>query len=140
MAVYLAGINQSVDTGNSYFEEIRKLPIAGAVEAKHKLKRSILNRFQLYDGQPLEARIEYARWIVDCPNCHNAEFAFEDNLFFCSQCLNSDIDGKARKVKMPEERKQIEAILGKRAIINRHWYPNETVEDLENENLKKGVI
>jgi len=138
MGVYLAGVNQSVDTGDSYFEEIRKLPIAGAVEAKHKLARSILNRFEIYEGQPLKARIEYARWIVDCPNCHSAEFAFEDKLFLCSSCKDSDIGGQVRRVKMPPERKQIEGILGERKIINRHW-TNETIKKLQKEN-EEGVI
>jgi len=141
MTVYIAGVNQSVDTADTYFNEIKKLPISGSKVAKKKLleRQAILNA-PVYDGKPLEARIEYARYIVDCPNCHSAEFAFEDKLFLCSSCLNSDIEGKIRKVKMPKDRKQIEIILGKRAIKNRHWYPNETVDDLEKENLKMGVI
>ena len=94
----------------------------------------------ILDAKPLEARIEYSRYVVDCPNCNSAEFAFEDKLFFCSQCHNSDIEGKARKVKMPKDRKKIEEILLKRSIKNRHWFPSETVEDLEKENLKMGVI
>jgi len=139
MTVYIAGVNQAVDTADTYFNEIKKLPISGSKVAKKKLmeRQAILN-FPVYDGKPLDARIEYARYIVDCPNCHSAEFAFEDKLFFCSSCLNSDIGGQIRKVKMPKDRKQIEDILGKRKIINRHW-TNETIEELEKENLKNGL-
>ena len=140
MAVYIAGVNQSVDTGDTYFKEIAKLPISGAEMARNKLaERFQINNFLVYDGKPLEARIEYARWIVDCPNCHSAEFAFGDNLFLCSSCQNSDIDKQIRKVKMPKERKEIEDILGKRKIINRHWSPGESIEQLNAKNIKEGV-
>ena len=124
---YLAGTNRSVDTGDTYFNELSK-----------RINRNQLKKLKT-DGT-VEARIEYARYIVDCPNCNSAEFAFEDNLFFCSQCKNSDIQGKAREVKMPKGRKRIEDILGKRVIANRHWLSTESVKDLQNENLKMGVI
>ena len=138
MTVYVAGVKNSVDTGDTYFQEISQLPIAGSKPAKYKLaERSLISKAPVYDGKPIEARIEYARYIVDCPNCGNAEFAFEDKLFWCSACHNSNVDGQVLKVKMPKERKQIEDILGKRNIINRHW-TNETVEDLQKEN-DKGV-
>ena len=132
--MYIAGVKNAVDTGNTYFGEIANENISGNREAKHKLQRNRIKELEVYDGQSLEARIEHARFIVDCPNCNNAEFAFEDGLFFCSLCKNSDIQGKVRRVKMPIERKQIEGILALRPIKNRHWYPRETVKDLENEN------
>ncbi len=141
MSVYLAGAKRSVDTGDSYFNELRSLSESGSKMAKDKIgERARIAKMQVYDGTPLKPRAEFGRWIVDCPNCNSAEFAFEDNLFFCSQCKNSDIQGKARKVKMPKDRKRIEEILGKRPIKNRHWFPNETMVDLEKENLKMGVI
>lgn len=137
--MYICGVSRSVDTGDTYFSEISKLSISGSSEARHKLQRDKIKSLEVANGKPLEARIEYAQWIIDCPNCGNAEFAFEDKLFFCSLCQNSDIAGKARKVKMHQQRKKIEDILGKRSIKNRHWYTNETVEDLENENISHGL-
>lgn len=131
---YISGSKRSVDTGDTYFGEIAKEPIAGSREAKIKLQRDRIKGLEIYDGKPLEARIEYARFIVDCPNCNSAEFAFEDKLFLCSLCKNSNIQGKVYKVKMPKERKQIEDILSVRPIKNRHWYPNETLQDLAKEN------
>ena len=124
---YIAGVNRPVETGDTYFNEI----------SKH-IDRIILKKLEV--SGIVKARIEYARYIVDCPNCNSAEFAFEDNLFFCSQCNNSDIQGKVRQVKMPKDRKQIEEVLGKRPIKNRHWLSTESVKDLQNENLKMGVI
>ena len=142
--VYIAGVKSSVDTGDTYFQEISLSPIAGSKLAKRKLaerklaERGIVSKMPEYDGNPVDARIEYARYIVDCPNCGNAEFAFEDKLFFCSACRNNDISGQARKVKMPKDRKKIEDILSKRMIVNRHW-TNETVEQLQAENDKQGI-
>ena len=135
----ISGSLRSVDTGDTYFTEISKENISGRKIAIKFLQRDRILNLPVYDFNPLEARIEYARYIVDCPNCNSAEYAFEDKLFFCSQCLNSDVQGKARKVKMPKDRKRIEEILGKRPIKNRHWFSNETVEDLEKENKLHGL-
>ncbi len=137
--MYIAGTDNPVDTGGTYFSKISQLPIAGSIEALHKLKREGLKNIPKVGGKPLEARIEFAQWIVDCPNCNNAEFAFEDGLFICSLCGNSNVDGQVYKVKMPNERKKIETILSKRPIKNRHWYPAESIEKLEKENISHGL-
>ena len=139
MSVYQAGLKSAVDTGDTYFREIEKLPIAGSMVARQKLvERPQLAQKPAYNGPPLEARIEYARWIVDCPNCGNAEFAFEDKLFMCSMCFNSDAGGQVRSVQMPSQRPKIEAILSKRKIVNRHW-ENETIAELQAENTQFGI-
>ena len=137
--MYLAGTLFAVDTGDTYFNEISKEAISGSVDSKIKLQRERIKKKDLYTGLDLEARIEYARFIVDCPNCNNAEFAFEDGLFLCTTCKNSYIGNKVRKVKMPDKRKQIENVLSKRLIQNRHWTSKETMEDLENENIAHGL-
>ena len=137
--MYIAGGNIPVDTGDTYFNEIAQLPIAGSVEAKHKLHRDEFKNHEIAEGKPLNARIEYAAWIVDCPNCGNAEYAFEDKLFLCSLCKNSNVGGRIYKVKMPQRRKKIEELLAKRPIKNRHWFPTESVQDLENENISHGL-
>ena len=138
--MYIAGIKNAVDTGNSYFGEIAQEPIAGSTEAKRKLIREDIRRLPVAGGKPLEARIEHARFIVDCPNCNSAEFYFDDKLFYCSLCHNSNVGGKAHKVKVPKDRKKIETILGKRPIQNRHWREPETVDDLENENTLNELV
>ena len=133
--MYIAGVNLPVDTGDTYFGVIALEPISGSRGAKEKLKRDAIRRLPVAGGNELEARVEHARWIVDCENCNSAEYYFEDKLFLCSLCNNSDVGGKTKKVKMPKARKDIEVILGKRKIKNRHWEEPETVEDLENENI-----
>ena len=137
--MYTAGVKHAIDTGDTYFYEVGQEVIAGSPPSRHKLVRDAIAKLEVYDGKPLSARVEYSRWIVDCPNCNNAEFYFEDGLFFCSLCGNSNIGGKVRKVKLPKERKEIESVLGKRAIRNRHWKEPETLKDLETESTLMGV-
>ena len=136
---YIAGTINLIDTGETYFNEVKILPIAGRDIAIKALDRTRIQALPVIGGQPIEARIEYARWIVDCPNCHGAEFYFEDKLFLCSACNNSNVGGKVHKVKMHKDKKKIEDALAKRPIINRHWREPETVDDLEKENKKQGV-
>lgn len=133
--MYIPGAKNAVDTGDSYFGEIAQEPISGSREARHKLIRTNLKSLERVDGKPLEARIEHARFIVDCPNCGSAEFFFEDKLFMCSLCNNSNVEGKVYNVETPKDRKEIEVVLGKRPIKNRHWREPERVEDLEKENV-----
>ena len=125
MTVYTAGVKNPVDTGNSYFNELNKSSISGKQAIKDKLK--MRGRIKPSDIT-LFARCEFARWIVDCPNCHAAEFYYEDNLFECSTC------GLTARVEIPEQRKAIENILSERPIVNRHWNPKETIQDLQREN------
>ncbi len=138
--MYIAGEKTAVDTGDTYFAEIAKLPVSGAEVGRRTLvEHANIAKLEKQGGKPLEARADYARWIVDCPNCNNAEFAFEDNLFFCSLCHNSHVGSKVLKVKIPNERKKIEDLLGKRPINNRHWSPKDTIEELENDNMSHGL-
>jgi len=137
--VYIAGMNRPVDTGETYFGEVARSKVSGSMEARRRLFRDNIKGLPVEGGKPLEARIEHARLIVDCPNCNSAEYAFEDKLFLCSECGNSDIGGSARRVKMPKNRTEIEELLSVRPIKNRHWYPRETMKDLQSENITYGL-
>ena len=132
--MYQAGA-KGIDTGDTYFGEVIQTKASGASPARKWLNRDRIQKMPIYGGKPLEANINHSRWIVDCPNCNNAEFMFEDKLFYCSLCHNYNIDGKVLKVKTPKERKEIEDILKVRPIKNRHWKPGETIEGLKNENI-----
>ena len=103
--IYLAGVDRAVDTGDTYFNEIQKSPITARVDAHRRLTdRNAIRNHELFNGQPLKARVEYSRWIVDCPNCGGAEFAFEDKRFICSQCNNGDVDGKINSIILALEK------------------------------------
>lgn len=130
--IYLAGTKRAVDCGDTYFNEL-ETSLSGQILQTRKLIR----QKPISDKPPLLARVNHGRWVVSCPNCNNVEFAFEDGLFFCSQCENGD--GKPIRVTLPSKRIEIETILGKRLIINRHWNVGETVEELTAENIKYRV-
>ena len=132
--MYLAGVNRDIDTADTYFLEISKINASSRVSSIKRLNdRHLLSKRNVAEGKPLEARAEHARWIVDCDNCGSAEFYWEDGLFLCTECNNSDTNGAVKKVKLPKVRKDIEKELGKRKIINRHWYPGETIDKLKEE-------
>jgi hypothetical protein len=89
----------------------------------------------------LIARVNYNRWIVDCPDCGGAEFVWSDKLLMlCANCWNGAVNHQWRRVTMPINSAAIEAVLKARPIpANRNWEPHETIKDLEAENAKKGL-
>ncbi len=135
--VYLSGVKRSVETLETYFNEVAETDHASVPLARKKLNRDNLRRLPVAGGNEIEARIDHSRWICDCPNCGSAEFYSEDKLFMCSVCGNSNVEGKTMKVKLPKERKQIEDLLKDRPIKNRNWSPGETLKNLEKENKDK---
>lgn len=61
--------------------------------------------------QPIQARIDFGRWIGDC-ECGGAEYVDpEQPFFFCLSCGNSEFDGQARQVIFPENRQEIEQVV-----------------------------
>ncbi len=92
-------------------------------------------------GVPLKARLYRNQWIVDCPDCRGAEFAFVDEpVFMCSNCFNGAVDGEWRRVEFPQDREAIEAAIRARPIpANRNWSPGELVETLRAENRAHGL-
>ncbi len=90
----------------------------------------------------LKARLYRNQWIVDCPDCGNAEFAFVDEpVFMCSNCFNGAVAGRQwRRVEFPADREEIEVIIRARPLPhNRNWAPGETVHDLRRENHEHGL-
>lgn len=92
-------------------------------------------------GEALPARIDANRWIVDCPDCGSAEFAFvADPRFLCTNCLNATVGGACRPVTFPRNRDAIEAALLLRPVPRtRDWRPGETVAALARQNRDHGL-
>lgn len=94
------------------------------------------------DAVALRARIDAGRWIVECPDCHDAQYVWPDDeqpLFMCVTCFNGAGDGLWRRVALPQDRSAIEELLLKRPVPGtRHWRDGETVEDLRAENRAHG--
>jgi len=139
--MYVAGSKRSVDSGETYFREVSGINKAGSKIAKKYLDRARLSNIPKAVEAPLNARIDHARWIVDCPNCNSAEYAFDNDLFWCSECNNSDVT-RVRMVRIPQgpRRELIEQLLSIRKIKNRNWNSSESIQDLEEENKLDGVI
>lgn len=87
------------------------------------------------DGPPLKARVNHGRWVVDC-ECNGAELAFEEGLFMCLSCYNAGHRHQYRKAVFPKNRQAIELVLMARPIINRNWFPYETLAMLKAENAE----
>jgi hypothetical protein len=98
-------------------------------------------------GDPLPAVVDANRWIVHCPTCNGAEFAWKSvHLFMCATCWNgaNATPYTFRPVSFPPRMKAIERVLMARPVpASRNWSPGETVSNLESENeahgLPKGV-
>lgn len=86
--------------------------------------------------EPIPAHISEGAWLVHCPekDCRGVEYAWEEGFFVCCSCLNSKVGHKIRRSAFPAERKEIEALLEVRPLLNRNWYPGETLDDLRREN------
>lgn len=109
-------------------------------------------------GAPVEAFVNFGRWLAQCDLCGNHEYVDPDTpIFFCANCGNGD-SRAARPVEFPFDREQIEATLMARPIVpgvgkddvqramngfpaieglGREWRPGVSAKDLEKENEKK---
>lgn len=120
-------------------------------------------------GEPVRARIWQGQWIADC-ECNGAEFVEPtEPIFFCWGCLNRLNGGHVRPVLFPPNREEIEQLVlarpvddirgltdleraglarplafaeidGQRLGLSRNWEPQETADDLREQNtwIKKG--
>jgi hypothetical protein len=91
-------------------------------------------------GRTVEAFVNHGRWMWRCPTCPAAQVAsLADPRAFCVECFN-DGDGY-HDVVFPDDRTrlQLETLLGRRPNRNRNWTPEETVEQLQLENLALGL-
>ena len=106
------------------------------------------------EGDPVDAFVDYGRWLAQCDGCGGLEYVTPtDPIFFCHSCGNLTNNRAARPVVFPDddERQAIEAALLERGItaglaiaptdqirlsvpdtqgLSRSWQPGETVNDL----------
>lgn len=84
--------------------------------------------------QKLVATVNHGRWLVICPDCGGAEYAWEEKYMLCLSCYNAKVGHRFRPFVFPSERGRIEELLIVRPLPNRNWSLGETVADLEREN------
>ena len=90
-----------------------------------------------------EARVNWGRWIIDCPHCGSAlDVTPSDTTAICVDCSTEWFE-----VVFPsaQQKQAIERALlkrpGNRAKVfkNSNWVPGETVDKLEAENKEQGI-
>ncbi len=82
------------------------------------------------------AYMNHGRWVADCgrEGCPEAHKVTPGDSFTCENC------GWVGTVRFPESVEDIERVLAKRPVPQtRNWWPWETVETLEVENMLHGV-
>ena len=92
----------------------------------------------------LKARLNWGRWIADCPNCRGAEIVKPGEEFICYSCYPNALTNKKKALKryevvFPKIKLEIDKIMSKRDMQNRNWYPGETLKELRKENADNGV-
>lgn len=113
-------------------------PMAGLAR---RLGTKVRPMTEVSEAPAVPARLNNNRWIVECPDCRGAEFVWlESPLLMCQSCFNGAIDGRWRRVTLPEARGEIEAIVSVRPLpAQRNWNPDEDVESLRAENIEHGI-
>lgn len=82
-------------------------------------------------------RVNQGRWIVDCPDCTNAQLACRTDLrFLCNDCGNVAVGRLWRPVIWPANSASIEAMLEGRPRQYQNWEPGEPLASLAMENLQ----
>lgn len=83
------------------------------------------------------AYANHGRWVVDCPNCCNAQLACRtDHRFLCNECGNITVGRLWRPVIWPANSAAIEAMLDNRPREYQNWNPGEPAVSLAIENLE----
>jgi hypothetical protein len=84
------------------------------------------------------ARVNWSRWVADCPSphCASALQLYRDQPWFtCLDC------GEVSEIEWPDMIEEIERILLMRPNpFTRNWEPGETLNDLYEQNLEHGVL
>lgn len=128
--------------------------------ARLSVEKNIPWNGQITEDSPVQARIDFGRWIADC-ECGGAEYVDPNEpIFFCMSCGNVDTGHAARRVIFPQQRAEIEAEVLMRQVkdnarldpaaralyakavdgIPRSWNPGETVKDLKlQHNIAKAM-
>jgi len=96
--------------------------LESAAKWREKVMRQRRLRTLPAKGKPVYARIDWGRWIADCPFCSGAErVSKEDKTFFCFSCEMKDNGGAPVPVLFPEGLGKVEAKLEKEKPKYQNW-------------------
>lgn len=150
----LDGLDRAKELG---FETYRQMVESSALRAGRPWNGKV-------GKKKVEARIDWGRWLVDCPCGGAALVTAEEPFTYCTNCGNGYVGGEALTVVFPPDRAEIEAELLLRPMyevvgapptqaalmskpqvfgLERGWKPGETVKDLQEQResltRKEGV-
>lgn len=91
-------------------------------------------------GRTVNVFVNHGRWMWKCPDCQEAQVASnDDRRAFCCGCFNGGAGYHTVCWPGDLERIQIEVLLGQRPVVNRNWWPHESVDQLQIENIALGL-
>lgn len=110
----------------------------GAEWIHHQLRLSPVPLAAEVDPEAtVPAYVNHGRWVVDCPDCRNAQLACRtDRRFMCNECGNIAIGRLWRPVEWPDDAERIAGLLENRPRQYQNWNPAEGLEQLAIENLE----
>ena len=97
----------------------------GFHDGNHMLT-SVARRVHLVKHAEVEgevrARVDWGRWLCDCPFCGGAELVSRAaGVFYCLSCGMADQGGKPMQVLFPDDAEEIEAELDTREEKYQNW-------------------
>lgn len=109
----------------------------GAEWIHHQLRSSTAPLSAATDPESgVPAYVNHGRWVVDCPDCRNAQLACRtDHRFMCNECGNVAVGNLWRPVIWPANAQKIESLLENRPRENQNWEPDESRVSLATQNL-----
>jgi len=110
----------------------------GAEWIHHQLRSSTAPLSAATDPEAtVPAYVNHGRWVVDCPDCRNAQLACAtDHRFMCNECGNIAVGHLWRPVEWPADSVRIANLLESRPRQYQNWNPDEDVRLLAIENLE----
>jgi ribosomal protein L37AE/L43A len=68
------------------------------------------------------ARVDWGRWLADCPYCGGAELVSKKTgIFYCLSCGMARQDGRPMRAVFPDDMEEIEAELKTRGVKWQNW-------------------
>jgi len=97
---------------------------------------------------PLRARISRGDWVVSCDLLAGTQYAcggsmvatYNDPVYFCDECCNSEYDNKVRMVEFPPEKNRLiieELLIARPHPGLRNYSPDDTIIDIRNANTSE---
>ncbi|OPZ76592.1 MAG: hypothetical protein BWY79_01544 [Actinobacteria bacterium ADurb.Bin444] len=103
-------------------DDAKKRGYPGAAAMREAMARRRRIRIAGTEARQVYARIDWGRWLADCPFCNGSELVSKaEGLFFCFSCEMAGNGGRAVEVLFPEGVDRIEAGLVNERVSYQNW-------------------